>query len=313
MAKALIIGEIKNGFITKASLEIASKVKALGMDASALVFGEAGAASEFGKAGIVDVNLGESSVYNGEAYAKAVTELVQVNQFTYVFLPHTWMGRDLTGRLSALLKSVAITDIVDMELKADKLVVRKPLYAGKAYASLASKDAVKIFSIRPNAFDVAENQTEAKVTAKPVDSSTAKAVLKEFKASSGSKIGLTEASIIVSGGRGIKGPEFFPVLQELADLLGAALGASRATVDAGWIDHSHQVGQTGKTVSPNLYIAVGISGAIQHLAGMGSSKYIVAINKDADAPIFKVTTYGVVDDLFDVIPPLKDIVKKLKG
>jgi len=171
----------------------------------------------------------------------------------------------------------------------------------------------KVFTIRPNSQEVASANGAGSVESTSQSTGDVKTKFVSVELSGGSKIQLTEASIIVSGGRGMKGPENFPLLQELCDTIGAALGASRAAVDAGWISHSHQVGQTGKTVSPNCYIACGISGSIQHMAGMGSSKYIVAINKDGDAPIFKVATFGVVADLFEVVPSLTKEFKKVLG
>jgi electron transfer flavoprotein alpha subunit len=314
MSKALIIGEVKNGEITKVTLEIASRAKQLGLELSAIVFGSnAETAAKIGASGVGHVVYNDAIEYNGEIIASVVSDVVKKGGYNTVLLPHSWMGRDIAGRIGALLDAAVISDIVDLNVDGEKLVAKKPIYAGKAYAKVAHKTGIRIFTIRPNVFEVAENKVDAKAEKVEADFSKSRSKLVEYKASQGAKIGLTEANIIVSGGRGIKGPEYFPVLQELADLLGAALGASRATVDAGWINHSHQVGQTGKTVSPQLYIAVGISGAIQHLAGMGSSKYIVAINKDPEAPIFKVATYGVVDDLFNIVPVLKDAVKKIKG
>jgi len=315
MSKALIIGEVKNGEITKVTLEIASHAKTLGLELSAIVFGAtAEAAATVGASGVGQVSYNDSTQYNGEVVASVVSDVIKKGGYDTILLGHTWVGRDIAGRIAAQLDNAAvISDIVDLTSEGGKLVARKPIYAGKAFARVAHKTAIRIFTVRPNVFEVAQNKVETRVEKVEADFSKSLSKLVEFKTSQGSKIGLTEAKIVVSGGRGIKGPEYFPVLQELADLLGAALGASRATVDAGWINHSHQVGQTGKTVSPQLYIAVGISGAIQHLAGMGSSKYIVAINKDPEAPIFKVSTFGVIDDLFNIVPVMKDEVKKIKG
>lgn len=314
MAKAIIIGEIKNSELSKVAKEMATKAKELGLETTGLLFnGDDSGAKEFGQAGVSTVILASASEYNGEAYAQCLAKVIQDKGFDFVFMAHSWMGRDVAGRLSALLGAGAISDIIEIKLSGESAEVKKPVYAGKAFVSLKSKANPQIFTVRPNAFDAADNPVEPAIEKAEVDLSNVKTRQTGFKETGGSKVALTEAGIIISGGRGIKGPEFFPHLQEIADLLGGALGASRATVDAGWIDHSHQVGQTGKTVSPNLYVAVGISGAIQHLAGMGSSKNIVAINKDPDAPIFKVATYGVVDDLFDVVPPFHDALKKLKG
>jgi electron transfer flavoprotein alpha subunit len=314
MNKALIIGEIKSGELTKVTLEMASKGKELGFDLAALVFGaNQEAVTKAGNYGVSHASFNDSKEYNGEVIARTIADAVKLGSFDVVLFPHSWMGRDVAGRVGALLDTAVISDITAIENDGGKLVARKPVYAGKAFVKVAHKKGIKVFTVRPNVFEVKENKSDIKVDKVEADFSASKSKQVEFKTSQGSQIGLTEANIIVSGGRGIKGPEYFPVLQELADMLGAALGASRATVDAGWIDHSHQVGQTGKTVSPVLYIAVGISGAIQHLAGMGSSRFIVAINKDSEAPIFKVATYGVVDDLFNIVPPFKDEIKKIKG
>jgi electron transfer flavoprotein alpha subunit len=184
------------------------------------------------------------------------------------------------------------------------------MYSGKAYASVAWTGEPQMATLRPNVFAVGppDSGRQAEVSESKVDV-TARGRVTAVHVKAAGKIELAEAKIIVSGGRGLKGPEHFHLVEELADALGAAVGASRAVVDAGWIDHQHQVGQTGKTVSPSLYVACGISGAIQHLAGMSSSKVIVAINKDADAPIFKLANYGILGDVFEVLPKLTEAAK----
>ena len=191
------------------------------------------------------------------------------------------------------------------------------MYAGKAYAMVEAANDPQVISVRPNSFAVAETAGAGAVekVAVSLDASKIKVVVKSLELAQSDEPDQTEAEIIVSGGRGMKGPENFKMLEDLAKLFGptATTGASRAAVDAGWRGHSYQVGQTGKTVSPNLYIACGISGAIQHMAGMGTSKVIVAINKDAEAPIFTKADYGVVDDLFNVVPALIEEIKKIKG
>lgn len=203
-------------------------------------------------------------------------------------------------------------DIIHFEISSEELVCRRPIYAGKAMLDVKFLSDKKVLTLRPNVFKAEKlSGTSAEIILKEVTSPDLTTRVTEIKKSEG-KLDVAEADIIVSGGRGVKGPENFHLIEELADTLGAAVGASRAVVDAGWRSHGEQVGQTGKTVSPSLYIACGISGAIQHLAGMSSSKYIVAINKDKDAPIFSVADYGIAGDLFEVLPKLTEEIKKMR-
>jgi electron transfer flavoprotein alpha subunit len=211
------------------------------------------------------------------------------------------------------LNAGIVADAVGLKVEGGKVIAKKPIYSGKAYANIKVSSDVQCFTVRPNSQEVTPKKGAGATEASSASAGEVKAKIIGTELSGGNKIQLTEASIIVSGGRGMKGPENFKILQDLCDIIGAALGASRAAVDAGWIPHSHQVGQTGKTVSPNCYIACGISGSIQHMAGMGSSKYIVAVNKDPEAPIFKVATFGIVADLFDVVPALTAEFKKVLG
>ncbi len=314
MAKILAVGEVANGVPKKATREITSVGKALG-GVDTIVFGTntASGAAEVAKHGADTVYTAEIADYNGEAYARAVAKLVKEKGYDTVLIPHSWTGRDVSARVATLLDSAVISDAVELSMDGDKIKIRKPVYSGKAFVNLKSKCAIQVVTVRPNSQPIKENAGAGKVETVAVDTTTSKAKQVSFTAQKSNRVSLTEADIVVSGGRGIKGPENFPLIEGLADILGAGVGATRAVVDAGWCDHTLQVGQTGQTVSPTLYIAVGISGAIQHMAGMGSSKYIVAINKDADAPIFKVSTYGIVDDLFAVVPPLQEELKGLLG
>jgi electron transfer flavoprotein alpha subunit len=198
-------------------------------------------------------------------------------------------------------------------LDGGTLTATRPVYSGKAFATLDGAGKPTVVTLRPNVFAAETVGGAAEIEALQAVPGEIRAVVKEILAKESGELDVAEADVIVTGGRGIKGPENFALIHELAKLLGAAVGASRAVVDAGWIEHSHQVGQTGKVVSPSLYIACGVSGAIQHLAGMSSSKIIVAINKDAEAPIFKVADYGIVGDLFQVVPALIEEVRKLKA
>ncbi len=220
------------------------------------------------------------------------------------------MGKDLAPRVAAKTGAGLASDCVALEAKGGKLVARRPMYAGKAYATVEWAGEPQMATLRPNVFalGVPDPARQAEVVKGNAPASS-RAKVTAVGVSAQGKVQLTEAQIIVSGGRGLKGPENFPLVEALAEAMGAAVGASRAVVDAGWVDHQMQVGQTGKTVSPTLYVACGISGAIQHLAGMSSSKCIVAINKDADAPIFKVADYGILGDVFEVLPKLTAVAK----
>lgn len=315
MANTLIIGEVDKGNLKKASREAASTAKKLGGNVSAVIIGDGAskAAPELGKYGADTIYAGDVSEYNGESYAKAIAGLVKDKGFDLILVPHSWVGRDISARLGALLDAAVISDAVEINMEGDRVAIKKPVYSGKAFVQLKCKTPIQIVTFRPNSQGIEENAGGGNVETINVDLSGAKTKLVSVHESGGERVPLTEADIVVSAGRGIKGPENMKLIEDLADLLGAGVGASRAVVDAGWCDHTLQIGQTGQTVSPTLYIAIGISGAIQHMAGMGSSKYIVAINKDPDAPIFKVATYGVVDDLFKVVPPLQEEIRKLKG
>ncbi|RME88495.1 MAG: electron transfer flavoprotein subunit alpha/FixB family protein [Candidatus Hydrogenedentota bacterium] len=315
MANYLVVGEVDKGNLKKASKEAVSTAKKIFGSASAVLIGEGASsvAAELGKYGADTIYAGDVNEYNGEAYAKAIAQLVKDKGFDVILIPHSWVGRDISARLGALLDAAVISDAVEIKLEGDRVVIKKPVYSGKAFAELKCRTPIQIVTFRPNSQGIEEQAGSGNVENINVDFGGVKTKLISVKESGGERVPLTEADIVVSAGRGIKGPENMKLIEDLADLLGAGVGASRAVVDAGWCDHTLQIGQTGQTVSPTLYIAVGISGAIQHLAGMGSSKYIVAINKDPDAPIFKVSTYGVVDDLFKVVPAMQEEIRKLKG
>jgi len=226
----------------------------------------------------------------------------------------TALGRDVAARVAARLRTGLLTDVVELERTAGGgLRGKRPVYSGKAFAWAQVPDArPAMATLRPNVFAATNDPGRvAEVVPLAVPSGTPRAVTVRLETAAQQELDVAEAPIVVSGGRGLKAPENFSLVRDLAHALGGAVGASRAVVDAGWIDHAHQVGQTGKVVSPSLYVACGISGAIQHLAGMSSSKVIVAINKDAEAPIFKIATYGIVGDVFEVLPKLTEEIKKL--
>ncbi|MCB1172589.1 MAG: electron transfer flavoprotein subunit alpha/FixB family protein [Leptospiraceae bacterium] len=308
----LAVAEVKDGQLKKVSRElVAAGRKVADQVVALLIDGSDDHAKELFSAGADIVVKNSCGEYSPEGYANIAAAVAQAKGAKAVFVPHSVRGKDFGGRIAVALNAALVADVVEVSGSADELTLKKPVYSGKAYANIKAAAPV-VVSIRPNSQEIAAYSGPETIEASDAAAGDVKAALSNVEAAGGSKVQLTDASIIVSGGRGIKGPENWPILQELVDTLGdAALGASRAAVDAGWISHANQVGQTGKTVSPNCYIACGISGAIQHLAGMGSSKVIVAINKDAEAPIFKVSTYGMVDDLFEAVPALTAEFKKV--
>jgi electron transfer flavoprotein alpha subunit len=254
--------------------------------------------------------------YHATGYARAVAAAARTLAPQLVLFANSAMGRDLAPRVAARLDAGLASDCTALAVEGGRLVATRPVYAGKAIQKVAFKGPVALASLRPKAFAAIERPgatAAVETLAVADDPQLSRSRLVSVAASAAGKLDLTESEVIVSGGRGLKGPENFKLLEDLAEVLGATVGASRAVVDAGWRPHSDQVGQTGKTVSPKLYFAVGISGAIQHLAGMSSSRCIVAINKDPDAPIFKVADYGVVGDLFEIVPALTDAVRKLNA
>jgi electron transfer flavoprotein alpha subunit len=259
-----------------------------------------------------DAELGS---YATESFARALAQVITQEKPSVVLVPYTAMGKDVAPRVAARVGAGLVSDVVKLEVKDGKLEARRPVYAGKALATVRWEGEPQMATLRPNVFALGtpEASRPFETVTGTADVSTRRARVQSVQAAGAGKVELTEAQIIVSGGRGLKGPENFHLVEELANALGAAVGASRAVVDAGWVDHQMQVGQTGKTVSPTLYVAAGISGAIQHLAGMSSSKVIVAINKDADAPIFKVADYGIVGDVFEVLPKLSAAAKDLRS
>ncbi len=255
------------------------------------------------------------AAYDAAGYTRAVLAAVERVKPQVILFPASSLGKDLAPRVAARLQVGLASDCTALAVDGGRLVATRPVYAGKANQKLAFPNSPAIASLRPKLFAPGTTAAAGAVESFAVDFTPAagRARVVRTAAASGGKVDLTESELIVSGGRGMKGPENFHLIEELAEALGATVGASRAVVDAGWRPHSEQVGQTGKTVSPKLYVAVGISGAIQHLAGMSSSRCIVAINKDPDAPIFKVADYGLVGDAFEVVPALTAAIKKLNA
>lgn len=320
-----VFAEIKEGNIRKVTFELLSQgrkmAEKLGEELVAILLGSGiegltGRLAEYAdKVYFVDdPALGQ---YTTDPYATIITNLLKEHQPSIFLCGATIVGKDLSPRIATRLQTGLATDCTALSINEEGLLVAKrPVYAGKAYIEVISPNSrPQMASIRPNVLPIipvegGKKGDVIKVETK-VDQASLRTAIIEIVKAAGAKVDLTEAEIIVSGGRGMKGAENFKILEELADVLHATVGASRAAVDSGWRDHADQVGQTGKVVTPNLYIACGISGAIQHLAGMGSSKVIVAINKDPDAPIFQKADYGMVEDLFKVVPLLAEEFKKL--
>jgi electron transfer flavoprotein alpha subunit len=319
--KFLVFIEQRDGKIRKASLEALSLARRLaGGPVAAVLPGKgltelAKGLGPYGAGTVYVADRDELALYSTKGYVGALDAARKKESPDAVLIAATAMGKDVAPRFGARNDVSVLADVMELRAEADRLVAWRPVYSGKARAEVDCGAAkLQIATTRPNVFpaetrDAAEPRVEA-LDLGPIE---ARARVVKVEVPDSKELDVSEADVIVSGGRGIKGPENWPVIRDLQQALGAALGASRAVVDAGWIDHQHQVGQTGKVVSPTLYVACGISGAIQHLAGMGSSKVIVAINKDAEAPIFKVATYGIVGDLFQIVPELAKAVRAAKA
>ncbi|CAB5158046.1 Electron transfer flavoprotein, alpha subunit [Olavius algarvensis associated proteobacterium Delta 3] len=315
----LAITEQIDGQFRKVTFEALSEgrriASATGGSLAALVLGSdvGSLADELGKYGadrVLVADNGALADYTTGAYTNVVGALIHQESPAVVVIGATAQGKDLSARLSARLDAPLAMDCVAVSIDDGQLTVTRPMYGGKILAEVQMDGDPKIIALRPNAIAITEADGGGAVESLEIDPGESKIKVLEKTLETG-KVELTEADIIVSGGRGMGGSDY-SVIETLADLLGAAVGASRSAVDEGWRPHSDQVGQTGKVVSPNLYLACGISGAIQHLAGMGSSKVIVAINKDPEAPIFAKADYGIVDDLFEVIPCITAEVKRIK-
>jgi electron transfer flavoprotein alpha subunit len=319
----LVIAEQRDGKIKKASYEAvkAAAVVASQLNATvtAVLFGadEAAAKSLGGYGAMKTVHVTDERLhfYANAAYVKAAAQIVEKEGADVVMLPATSLGKDLAPRLAVRIDGAVAPDVIALAVEDGTITAQRPVYAGKALIKVKINAPKQVFSLRPNVFSAGENSgAEAVVEAFAPALEEADFTTKATGTTIASgKLDVAEATMIVSGGRGLQGPENWPLIEGLADALGAATGASRAVVDAGWRPHAEQVGQTGKTVSPTLYVACGISGAIQHLAGMSSSKCIVAINKDKDAPIFQIADYGIVGDVFEVIPALTEEIKAYFG
>jgi electron transfer flavoprotein alpha subunit len=291
--KTLVVAERKGSDLRRVTLELAAR------------------AGELGEATVVEI-AGER--YSALPFVSALAKKVEAEKPDLVLLGATLNGRDLGARLAARLGRAYAGDVTGLRLAGNAVEIDKPMYAGKVRAKVRI-DLPAVVSVRPGAMPLKEGAEAPQVEKVEADASAEKLTFVKLEATAtGTKrVALSEARVVVSGGRGLKGPENWHLVEELADALGGAVGASRAVTDAGWRPNEEQVGQTGKTVTPDLYVALGISGAIQHLAGMTSSKVIVAVNKDPDADIFKIADYGVVADVFEFVPAFTEAVKKARA
>jgi electron transfer flavoprotein alpha subunit len=320
MAKVFVIAEHREGKLKKGTFELIGASSAAGNETHAVLLGDgvADLAKELGQYGAKTVHVIQDAalkLYTAEAYAKACAQLLKTQSPEIVLASHSPTGRDFMPKLASLMGVGLASDCTQLTFEGGKIKARRPVYAGKATAEVEFLGSgPQMATVRPNALGApkADASKSAEVAQGKADLAGLRSKVLEVVKGASTRPDVTEASIVVSGGRSLKSAENFKIIEELADTVGAGVGASRAAVDAGFRPHRDQVGQTGKVVSPTLYIACGISGAIQHLAGMRTSKVIVAINSDAEAPIFQVADYGVVGDLFTLVPLLKDEFKKIK-
>ena len=318
MGTILIVAEIQKDKIRDATFEAAALAAKTGHDVKGLVLGMgvAAHAEEFAKRGASEVYLLEDDAvanYNVDAYSAAIRAAVDASGADIVLISNTPSGWDVAPRIAAALDAAFVSDCFDLQGEGDAITYVRRVFNGKLDAKLSTRGRT-VATVQPGATEAFTGSTDGKVTALTADLSGVRAKFIETKAADAKGVDLTKADIIVSGGRGVGAPEkFTEVIQPLADALGGAMGASRPVVDAGWLPHEYQVGSSGQVVTPKLYVACGISGAIQHLVGMKGANFIIAINKDGDAPIFEVADVGVVADLFEIVPALTEAVKAAKS
>ncbi|MEC1262869.1 electron transfer flavoprotein subunit alpha/FixB family protein [Bacillus swezeyi] len=318
--KVFVLGECRDGSLRNVTFEAiaAGKTIAEGGEVIGVLFGESvsNKAAELIHYGADQVLTAEDPLlknYTSDGFVQAFLPILESESPDVVIFGHTSMGKDLSPKLAARLGTGLISDAIDVSVTGGNIVFTRPIYSGKAFERIISEDELIFATIRPNNIaPLAKDETRTGTVEKiEVDIQDIRTVIKDVVKKTSEGVDLSEAKIIVAGGRGVKSEDGFKPLQELADVLGGAVGASRGACDADYCDYSLQIGQTGKVVTPELYIACGISGAIQHLAGMSNSKIIVAINKDPEADIFKIADYGIVGDLFEVVPLLTEEFKKL--
>ncbi|CAM5201908.1 Electron transfer flavoprotein alpha subunit apoprotein OS=Ureibacillus acetophenoni OX=614649 GN=SAMN05877842_102420 PE=3 SV=1 [Ureibacillus acetophenoni] len=319
--KVLVLGEVREGVIRNVSYESIAAAKQIsdGGEIVGLLLGDSVAnlapnLIAYGANRVITVEHPHLKSYTSDGYSQAILEVVNQEKPEAIVFGHTSLGKDLSPKISSRLKSGLISDVTEIEGTGDSALFIRPIYSGKAFEKVKVKDGIVFITIRPNNIAPLEKDVNrtGTVTSLAVEITNLRTIIKEVIRKTAEGVDLSEAKVVVAGGRGVKSSAGFEPLKELANLLGGAVGASRGACDADYCDYSLQIGQTGKVVTPDLYIAAGISGAIQHLAGMSNSKVIVAINKDPEANIFKVADYGIVGDLFEVIPLMIEEIKALK-
>ena len=318
MNKILVYLEANKDELKRSSYEVITAARNLGLPTVGLLINgteaQANKAAEYGLQVLLLAEVPSLTQYSSMTYSTFIADAAKSNGCDIILFSGNAAGLELAPRVAVKINAGYIADCVALTIEDNNITVKKPVYAGKAQITTKVETENKIFSLRPNVFTASKAEGTLNITKYTPKLNTDDLKVKVVDvAKNEGKLDVLEADVIVSGGRGIKGPDNYKLIEDLAEVLGGAVGASRAVVDAGWRPHSEQVGQTGKTVSPSLYIAAGISGAVQHLAGMSTSKIIVAINKDKDAPIFNVCDYGIVGDLFDVLPKFTEKIKAVKG
>ncbi|HEY9570157.1 MAG TPA: electron transfer flavoprotein subunit alpha/FixB family protein [Metalysinibacillus sp.] len=319
--KVLVLGEAREGSLRNVSFEAiaAAKTVANGGEVVAVLVGDAVAdlakdMVAYGADRVITIEHPHLKQYTSDGYSQALMAVIEQEKPEGIVFGHTALGKDLSPKIASKLQAGLVSDVTSIESDGDEHTFIRPIYSGKAFEKIKIKDGVTFFTVRPNNIAPLEQDTSraGDISSLAVDITNLRTIIKEVVRKSTDGVDLSEAKVVVAGGRGVKSSEGFEPLQQLADLLGGAIGASRGACDADYCDYSLQIGQTGKVVTPDLYIAAGISGAIQHLAGMSNSKVIVAINKDPEANIFNVADYGIVGDLFEVMPLLIEEFKKIK-
>ncbi|MEH7308046.1 electron transfer flavoprotein subunit alpha/FixB family protein [Neobacillus drentensis] len=318
MRKVLVFTEAKAGHLRSVSLEALTAAHRIaeGGEIIAVAIGNeathyANILGKYGARKIYIIGNKELNIFTTDAYSQALRQLIDAEEPDAILMPHTAIGKDLAPRIAARYGLGLVSDVIDVQVENGDVIFTRPIYSGKAFEKKKVISGIPFATVRPNNIPVEEINGTIEIVHFNVEIKDLRTIVKEVVSKTTGNVDLSEAKVVISGGRGVKSAEGFKPLQELSDILDGAVGASRGACDAEYCDYSLQIGQTGKVVTPDLYIACGISGAIQHLAGMSNAKIVVAINKDSEAPIFQVADYGIVGDLFEVVPLLTEEFRKV--